>query len=75
MMTAQLTTKADMAEMLAELRTEIVQTRESLRAEMIQLGSDLKEKLSVCQNRLIMWVIGTNIVVVVLILAVIKLGQ
>ncbi len=71
----EFTTEADMAEMLAELRSEIVQTRKSLRTEMNQLGSELKEKLSVCQNRVIMWVIGTGIACTGLGLSIIKLGR
>jgi len=57
---AQLATKAD----VAELRTELVETREALRTEMASLEMRLTEKMSAMYTKLILWLIGTAIAIV-----------
>lgn len=55
---AQLATKTD----LAELRTELIETREALRGEIAGARTELIEKMSVVQTKLIIWLVGTAIV-------------
>jgi len=63
---AQLATKSD----LAELRTELIETRESLRGEIAEVRVELIEKMSDVQTKLIIWLVGTAIASVSLMAAI-----
>ena len=66
---AQLATKAD----VADLRTELVETREVLRTEMAGLRGEMAEKMAAIQTRLVIWMIGTALGIVALVAGILQL--